>query len=115
MDAEVTLGKWEIKFYESARGERIVESYLSSLDDPTRSKLARLMDLLEKYGPSLGMPYSKIILSGLYELRVRGKSEIRVFYTFKDKFAYFLHAFKKQTQKTPAKEIEIAEQRLTSI
>lgn len=115
METEVTLGKWEIKFYESGRGEKIVESYLSSLENSTRGKLARLMDLLEKYGPSLGMPHTKMITSGLYELRVRGKNEIRFFYTFRGKFVYFLHAFKKQTQKTPDKEIETANQRLTSV
>jgi len=73
------------------------------------------MDLLEKYGPGLGMPHSKMIAPGLYELRVRGQNEVRIFYMFKGKFVYFLHAFKKQTQKTPDKEIEIAKQRLTLI
>ncbi|TSC85991.1 MAG: Uncharacterized protein G01um101416_755 [Microgenomates group bacterium Gr01-1014_16] len=73
------------------------------------------MDLLQKHGPDLGMPHSKIITSGLNELRVRGKNEIRIFYTFKGKSIYFLHAFKKQTQKTPDKEIKTANQRLTLI
>ncbi len=107
--------KWEIKFYRSARGEKIVEAFLNSLEHPTRAKLARLMDLLQKYGPNLGMPHSKMITSRLYELRGRGKIEIRIFYTFKDKFVYFLHAFKKQSQKTPDKEIETANQRLKLI
>ncbi|MEK7154714.1 MAG: type II toxin-antitoxin system RelE/ParE family toxin [Patescibacteria group bacterium] len=115
MAEKVTPGKWEIEFFESARGEKIVESFLSSLEHPTRAKLARLMDLLQKYGPSLGMPHSKMITSGLCELRVRGKIEIRIFYTFKGKFVYFLHAFKKQSQKTPDKEIETANQRLKLI
>ena len=83
MDVEVALGKWEIKFYESGRWEKIVESYLSSLEHPARAKLARLMDLLEKYGPGLGMPHSKMIAPGLYELRVRGQNEVRIFYMFK--------------------------------
>ncbi len=108
-------GKWEIKLFESVRGEKIVESFTSSLENQTRSKLARLMDLLQKYGPSLGTPHSKRISSGLYELRVRGKSEIRIFYTFKGKYVYFLHAFKKQSQKIPDKEIETASQRLKLI
>lgn len=115
MAEEVTLEKKKIKFYESTRGEKIVESFLSSLEHPTRAKVARLIDLLQKYGPNLGMPHSKIITSGLYELRIRGKIEVRIFYTFKDKFVYFLHAFKKHSQKTPDKEIETANQRLKLI
>ena len=115
MAEEATLRKWEIKLFESARGEKIVESFTSSLENQTRSKLAHLMDLLQKYGPNLGMPHSKTIASGLYELRIRGKSEIRILYTFKGKYVYFLHAFKKQSQKTPDKEIETANQRLKLI
>lgn len=115
MDSEVTLGGWKIEFFESARREKIVESFLSSLESPTRAKLARLMDLLEKYGPGLGMPHSRMITSSLFELRIRGKNEIRIFYAFKGKFVYFLHAFKKQTQKTPDREVKTANQRLTLI
>lgn len=107
--------KWKIKFYESRRGEKVVESFLNSLGHPTRAKLARLMDLLEKYGPELGMPHSKIIAPGLFELRVRGKEEIRIFYSFKGQLVYFLHVIKKQTQKMPQREIETASQRLTLI
>lgn len=61
------------------------------------------------------MPHAKQLDSGLYELRVRGKEEIRVLYGFKQKTIYLLHAFKKQTQKTPRKEIETAVKRLTEI
>ncbi len=115
MVKEVTLEKWKIEFYESARGEKFVESFANSLEVSTRAKLTKLLDLLEKYGPHLSMPHSKIITSGLYELRVRGKIEIRVLYTFKGEQIILLHAFKKQTQKTPDKEIATASQRLKLI
>lgn len=115
MNSEAGNKNWKIILFESSRGEKIVESYLSSQEHSTRAKLVRLIDLLERYGPGLGMPHSKMITTGLYELRVRGKSEIRIFYTFKGNFVYLLHAFKKHTQKTPGKEIKTAEQRLTLI
>lgn len=61
------------------------------------------------------MPHAKQLGSGIYELRVRGEEEIRIFYGFQQKTIYLLHAFKKQTQKTPHKEIETALQRLQSL
>ena len=53
--------------------------------------------------------------NGLYELRIRGKIEIRIFYSFRKNFIYLLHVFKKQAQKTPNKELDIAIQRLNSL
>lgn len=43
---------------------------------------------------------------------IRSKQEIRIIYCFKNRNIYLLHAFKKQTQKTPRKEIETALKRL---
>ena len=61
------------------------------------------------------MPHSRQIGSDLYELRVRGKEEVRIIYGFKGKNIYLLHGFKKQKQKTPQKEIKTAKQRYLSI
>lgn len=59
----------------------------------------------------LGLPQSKALGGGLYELRVRGKQEIRMFYVFHQSSAVILHIFIKKTQKTPAREINIAHKR----
>jgi phage-related protein len=60
----------------------------------------------------LGLPHSKALGGGLYELRIRGKEEIRIFYCFlKGKTICLLHAFKKQTQETPTKDLQLALQR----
>lgn len=48
--------------------------------------------------------------------RVRGKQEVRVFYTFAvGKRINLLHAFVKKTKTTPKKELDIARQRQTEI
>jgi len=44
----------------------------------------------------------------LFELRVSGKVAIRIFYSVIKREFYLLHAFKKKSEKTPAKEIKIA-------
>lgn len=57
----------------------------------------------------------KKIASKLYELRIVSKEQIRIFYTIFRNEYYLLHAFKKKTQKTPKKEIEIALDRIKEI
>lgn len=103
--------KWEVISFESARGEQFVEKFIRSLDKATISKFTREANLLEKHGPSLGMPYSKKLTRNLCELRIRGKQEVRIIYGFIGNKIYLLHGFLKKTQKTPMKEIEIAQQR----
>ncbi len=106
---------WIIKLFESKRDEKPVEEFIKSCEPQTISKISHHIDLLEKYGPFLGMPHSKRLNSDLYELRIRGKQEIRITYIFKNKNIYLLHAFKKQTQKTPRKEIDISLKRISEI
>lgn len=106
---------WVIIVFESRRGEKFVEKFIESLEPTSIAKIAHTIDLLEKHGPLLGMPHSKYLFSKLYELRVRGKQEIRIMYAVIDKEIYLLHAFQKHTQKTPMKEIEIALKRLETI
>ncbi len=85
-----------------------LQEYIFSLDKPTISKFTRLTDLLEEFGKKLGMPYSKKILANLYELRIRGQQEVRVFYCFHQNKTIFVHAFVKKTQKTPQSDLKTA-------
>ena len=100
---------------ESARGEAYVEKFIRSLDPVATAKVLRTLELLEKHGSDLGMPHSKSLGKGLFELRVRGTMEIRIFYAFAKNDMYLLHAFQKKSQQTPTKEIELARARLDSI
>lgn len=89
-----------------------VKDNLFSLEKPSSTKSAKQIRLLETFGNRLGMPYSKQISRNLFELRVRGKQEIRIFYCFHQNQAVILHFFIKKSQKTPRKEIEIALSRI---
>ena len=85
-----------------------IQDFINSLDKPTIEKVARTINLLEKFGNRLTMPHSKYIESNLHELRIRGKQEIRIFYCFSRNGAYLLHGFMKKSQKTPDREIKQA-------
>jgi phage-related protein len=72
---------------------------------------------MEVYGPDLGMPHTKAMGSGLFELRIKAAEGIaRVFYcTVVGKRIVFLHQFVKKTDKTPAKELQIAHRRMKEV
>jgi phage-related protein len=107
---------WEIETYRTSSGQEVVEAFIYKMQKPTKAKLTRLLDLLERFGPELSMPHTRAMGDGLYELRVRGKQEVRVFYVYaKGSTVYLLHAFQKKTQETPKKELDIARQRQTEI
>lgn len=74
---------WNIIAFESDRGEKYVEEFIKSLDSSTIAKVGHAIDLLEQHGSILGMPHSKKLNSDIYELRIRGKQEIRILYGFK--------------------------------
>ena len=59
-----------------------IEKLIHSLDEATIAKVLRTIDLLEMFGHKLTPPHSKKAHTQLFELRVRGKQELRVFYTF---------------------------------
>ena len=107
---------WEIETYKSSTGQEIVEAIILKMQPATKAKLARLLELLEQFGPELSMPHTRAMGGGLYELRVRGKQEVRVFYIYAHvSTIYLLHAFQKKTQETPKKELDLARQRQKEI
>lgn len=68
----------------------------------------------EEYGlESIATHIKKLAGTPLWEIRILGADNVRVlFVTRVGHEIFLLHAFQKKTQKTPAKEIEIALARL---
>ncbi len=101
----------EIKIFDQA-----LEGFLTALGEKELAKALRTIDLLETFGNKLGMPHARKISADIFELRVRGKREIRIFYTFHKRQVVLLSGFIKKTDKTPAGEIRVAnKKRLTLI
>ena len=97
----------EIKFFDDS-----INAFMGKLEKPTFAKTLRTLDLLEEYGNNLGMPHSKKIDTHLFELRIRGKTEIRIIYTFYQNSVVLLHAFIKKSRRTPKKALTLARKRL---
>jgi phage-related protein len=75
--------------------------------------LARYIHLTDRmigFGPNLGMPHTRSMDNGLFELRLKAATGIaRVFFFARmGQRIVMLHQFVKKSQKTPPKEIKIA-------
>lgn len=88
--------------------ESDVEKFITTLQKPTIAKVLRTIDLLERFGYQLGSPHTKKIRDDLFEIRIRGQQEVRIFYIFSKKKIILLHGFVKKTQKIPQCELKIA-------
>lgn len=113
----MTIGAkiWKVNFFQTARGEYPVKDFIEQQDISTQTKIAHSIRLLINYGPFLKPPDIKKLQDKLYELRIPGKIAIRILYTPASGEYCLLQAFKKKSQKTPRKEIEIALDRIKEI
>lgn len=106
---------WKVRYFQTSRGDYPVLNFIREQDQHTRTKTAHSIRLLIDYGPFLKPPDIKKFQDKLYELRISGKSPIRIFYTIINGEYYLLHAFKKKTQKTPTKDLKVALDRIKEI
>jgi len=69
------------------------------------------------YGPDLGMPHTRAMGKGLFELRLKAEEGIaRVFYcTLVGRRVVMLHQFIKKSEKTPPNELKIARNRMKEV
>ena len=104
--------KWQINYYNSKLEEEIL-----NLPDGLLARYLRLTDLMYEFGANLGMPHTKSLEGGLFELRVKSKEGIaRVFFCTKiGKKIIMLHSFVKKSQKIPKKELTIAKTRMNEV
>lgn len=103
---------WEVSFHSSS-----LENELLALPKGLLAKFLRYTERLEAYRPNLGMPHTRAMGSGLVELRVKAAEGIvRVFFCAAvGHRIVLLHQFRKKTDRTPRREIEIARRRMREI
>jgi len=92
-----------------------IKRYIFSLEYNMPQRVFRVINLLEKFGNNLLMPYSRSLGKGLFELRIKGNKEIRIFYCFYKQQAVLLHIFTKKTKNIPIKELNIAKLRMKDL
>ena len=108
--------QWSIDYYISESGKCPVKEFIDALSPKSKAKYIFISDLLSEYGLNVREPYVKPITGTrkLFEMRIKDKQNIhRIFYfAFIGRRLVLLHGFTKKTDKTPHREIEIAESRM---
>lgn len=105
--------EYRVRFYHDTRtGESPVLEYIKELSEKEEAKVVKYIEFLRVNEDYLNEPYSKHIKGKIRELRVDfGRSRHRIFYfTFMKKIIVLLHAFLKNTARTPDKEIQKAQE-----
>jgi len=104
--------KWQIDFYSD-----VVYDDIMQWPNKIKSRFIWLVDLMKEHGADLGMPHTRALGDGLFELRIKGQEGIgRAFFCYSvDRRIIILHGFIKKTQKIPQKELTLAKERLKEV
>lgn len=92
-----------------------IEQFVVDLEPQVNVKVVRTIDLLERFGYHLGMPHSKQIERHLFELRIRGHQDVRIFYTFRNTNVILLHGFIKKSMKIPSRELMTVRRKIAAL
>jgi len=107
------LGNFQCHYYQTGSGRSPIEEFIDSLSFNTQRKFFAKIGWLEETGHKLPFPHTKKIAEDLYELRFEGEDgAVRILYFFYlGNKIILLHGFKKKTEKTPKKDLELADDR----
>lgn len=103
-----------IHFYRSELGVCPVEDFLDSLTGEQAQKVTWVLQLIEDLEKIPAQYFKKLVnTDDLWEVRILiGNNAFRLLgFMEGDRMVILNHAFQKKTQKTPRKEIKIAEMR----
>jgi phage-related protein len=103
---------WKVTFYSDQ-----VEAEINALPSDLVARFVRYGERMEIYGPDLGMPHTRSMGDGLFELRLKAEEGIaRIFFcTVVERKIVMLHQFVKKSEKTPKRELKIARNRMKEI
>lgn len=103
---------WKIIYYEDRDGKSEIFDYIENKKESNQSKIFAYLEKLEELGPNLPRPYADILTDGIHELRIKlSGDQVRILYFFIfQKYIILTHAFIKNTDKVPRREIKKAKQ-----
>jgi phage-related protein len=107
--------KYRIGFYKSSRVSPVVKFIENDISVVSHAKSAKVFALVEEYGPAIGEPHIKKVAKRLFEIRIKGKEQIRYLFCIFDLNIIILHGFKKKKNKIDKDDIDLANNRLKNI
>jgi len=104
--------QWQVTFYSHK-----VELETLSMPPGILANFLHIAEMIEELGPVLGMPYTKALGKGLFEIRAKGKEGIgrSLFCTVQEREVIILHSFIKKSNQIPRKELRIARRRMQEV
>ncbi|MDE2406847.1 MAG: type II toxin-antitoxin system RelE/ParE family toxin [Xanthomonadaceae bacterium] len=106
------MSAWQFSYY-NAKVAATVDAWPVGI----LASFQRIARAMLEHGPDLGMPHTRAMGGGLFEIRAKGREGIgRAFYcTVTGHRIVILHAFTKKTEQTPQRELETARARLKDV
>jgi len=104
--------KWRITFF-----NKRVKSQALAFPKGILANFLHSLELLEEFGPSIGMLHIRPVSKGLYEVRAQGKEGLgRAMYcVVPGRELVIVNVFVKKSRKTPVKEIRLAQKRMKEV
>lgn len=96
---------WRVTFYSAAFEEEVLR-----LPAGLVARFLRYGERMEVHGPDLGMPHTRAMGDGLFELRLKAAEGIA-----RGRTIVMLHQFIKKSEKTPRRELDIARRRMKEV
>lgn len=90
---------------------------LRKLEKSIKAKFIAITDKIITDGPNLGMPFTRAMGKGLFEIRAKAQAGIArgFFCTIRKNTIVILHIFVKKTEATPVKELNLAIKRMKEV
>lgn len=106
--------EWSIVFYVEDNDSSPVEDFLIGLDKKTRVRFSWSLEQLKERNLQARAPLVKHLDGKLWELREESQTNIYriIYFFFTERQIILVHGFQKKSQKTPRREIEIAQKRM---
>jgi phage-related protein len=94
-----------------------VESEILGWPAGIAASFSAIAERMLEFGPDLGLPHTRALGAGLFEVRAKGREGIgRAFYcALLGQRIVILHGFIKKTQKTPEDDLKLARKRLSEV
>ncbi len=107
----------KVKFYQNYNGRRPVADFLERLPADENARVTGCLENVEKLGFDSPRVIFRQIKGPLWEIKIKThRGGYRFFYVcIKGINIVLLHAYKKQSQKAPRREIETAGKRMSEV
>ncbi len=109
------MNNYRVIYYTTESGTNPIKNFIDSLSPQQQTKILRIFQYITEYGLPAVLPHiKKVTGTSLWEIRILGKDNIRLFYVVIEKTdVLILHGCIKKTQKTKKKDITLALDRYT--